>query len=227
MERTDWLKEGMPLTQDTDLFCYGTDTVALANFASVHSGERIVDLCAGNGALTLLMAAKSPTVQVTGVELLERSHALAEKNIAQNHMQDRVTCLQGDIREIRSLLPHAGADVVVCNPPYMPVGSGRLNPTDEKAISRHELCATITHVTQAAGYLLRYGGRLYLVHRCDRLCDVLCAMREAGIEPKQLRFLHPTPGKAPNLFLVSGTVGGKPSMVIQDPLYLNSLQKEE
>ena len=222
MERTDDLGiGGLHLVQDTDLFCFGTDSVQLTDFARARPGDTVVDLCTGNGIIPILMSAKTRAEKLFGIELQSRSYELACKNAQLNGLDGRVNFICGDINDIRNLLPNACANVVTCNPPYMPAKSGFVSPTDEKAIARHEIAVGIDGIVSAAAWLLRYGGHLYMVHRADRLCDVICTMRAYRIEPKRLKFLHPTPYRAPNLILVDGMVGANPSLKIEEPIYVN------
>ncbi len=222
MERTDDLGiGGLRLIQDTDLFCFGTDSVQLTDFARARPNDTVVDLCTGNGIIPILMSAKTRAKKFIGIELQQRSYDLACRNARLNGLEGRAEFIRGDINGIRDILPNACADAVTCNPPYMPEKSGFISPTDEKAIARHEIAVGIDGIVSAAAWLLRYGGHLYMVHRADRLCDVICTMREHKIEPKRLKFLHPTPYRAPNLILVDGMAGANPSLKIEEPIYIN------
>lgn len=222
MERTDDLGiNGLHLVQDTDLFCFGTDSVQLSDFARARPGDTVVDLCTGNGIIPVLMSAKTRAKKFYGIELQKRSFDLACKNAALNGLQDRVEFICGDIKDCRTLLPNACADAVTCNPPYMPAKSGFVSPTDEKAIARHEIAISIEGIAAAAAWLLKFGGHLYMVHRADRLCDVICTMRKYNIEPKRLAFMHPSPHRAPNLILVDGMVGANPALKIEEPIYIS------
>lgn len=220
MERTDDLGGGYRLTQDTDQFCFGQDSVLLAKFAHLHPGDRVVDLCAGNGAISMLLCAQYPDITVTGVELQKPVCRLAMRNAVQNGLQDRLAFVCGDIRTIATLLPPAQTDAVVCNPPYRKPGSGRVNPSDTKAIARFELCMALDDVFSSAAHVLSPGGQLYLVHLPDRLCDCLCGMRAHGLEPKRVQFVHPAAGKAAAWVLIEAVYGGKPGLDCPAPIII-------
>ena len=132
--------------------------------------------------------------------------------------------LRGDLREIRTLLPAHSFRLVTCNPPYFPAGSGYLCPEDSRRRARHEQKESCTtgEVCDAAAWLLQYGGRFCLCQRPERLTDVLLAMRQAGLEPKRLRWVQQRPEKAPWLFLVEGKAGAKPGLTVEPPLIVES-----
>ena len=147
--------------------------------------------------------------------------ALARKTFAENGWADRAAFHEGDLRDV-SVLPKAGSvDYVISNPPYFPAGSGESAKGEARQIAREETACTLDDVCAAAQRVLRYGGRFTLVHRAERLADVLCAMRSHGIEPKRLRFLAKSPDAAPSLLFVEGKRGGKSGLVIEPPLVPN------
>lgn len=222
MKRTDDLGiNGLRLIQDSDLFCFGTDSVLLSDFARAPSGSKVVDLCSGNGIIPVLLSAKTKAASIVGVELLRKSWELAEENVRINSLEDRVSFINDDLKNWKNHFASGSIDVVTCNPPYMKVGAGFRNPHDLKAAARHELFATLHDIISVAAGMLRFGGKFYIVHRADRLCDVLCEMRLSKLEPKRIAFVHPEPGKAPVLILVEGMLGAKPSLKTEAPIYVN------
>ena len=222
MERIDDLGiGGLKLIQDTDLFCFGTDSVLLTDFVRCCKGGRIVDLCTGNGIIPVLLSYKTKASEIIGVEILKESFSLAERNSELNNLSDRVRFVNDDLKNCQKHFSAGYADVVTCNPPYMKVGAGFQNPHDLKAAARHEVFATLEDITNAAARILKFGGYFYMVHRADRLCDVLLAMRSANIEPKRLAFVHPDPQRAATLILVEGMVGANPSLKLEAPIYVN------
>lgn len=222
MERIDDLGiGGLKLIQNTDLFCFGTDSVLLTDFVRVPAGGRVVDLCTGNGIIPVLLSAKTKASEITGVEILKESYDLATRNCDLNNLSPRVRFIKDDLKNWKEHFPSGYADVVTCNPPYMKVGAGFQNPHDLKAAARHEVFATLDDITRTAAGILKFGGYLYMVHRADRLCDVLCSMRASGIEPKRLAFVHPDPERAATLILVEGMAGANPSLKMEAPIYVN------
>ncbi len=216
------LQNGVTLPQTDSLFKLGTDSVLLADFADPPRGAAVCDLCAGTGAIGLLLLARDPSLTVTAVELQAPACEIMGRAAADNGLTDRFRVVQGDLREIRSLLPAGSFRHLVCNPPYYPVGAGFRPENEAQAIARTELCCTLSEVCAAAGWLLKTGGSLWMVHLPGRLADLFCALREAGLEPKRLRLVCPKPEAAPSLALVKAVRGGKPELKWDAPLILSN-----
>ena len=148
------------------------------------------------------------------------SARLAEQAAARNGLADRLIFRRGDLRKIRGLLPAGGFDLVVCNPPYYPAGSGRLPETEALRAARSETGCTLEDICTAAAWLLRWGGSFCLVHKPERLADLCCALRARGLEPKRLRLVCRRAGDAPSLLLLEARRGGRPGLDIAAPLCL-------
>ncbi len=222
MERIDDLGiNGFKLIQDTDLFCFGTDSVLLTDFANVRPGSRVADLCTGNGIIPILLCAKYKPASVVGIELQEPSFKLACRNAQLNGLEDVISFINDDAKNYRNHFAGGSFDIVTCNPPYMPAKSGFVNPDDKKAIARHEIMINIEDIVSVAAGMLKFGGHLYMVHRAERLCDIVCTMRKYKIEPKRLCFIHPSPDRAPGLILIDGMLGANPSLKLENPIYVN------
>ena len=202
-------------------FSLSTDSIALADFARVFSGARVCDLGCGCGALGLLLLAKCETLQVTGVEIQEPAARCAAENAAQNGLS-QFSVLHGDLREYRTLLPANGFDIVVSNPPYYPVSGGAAPEKLPLAIARSEVCCTLSDLCACAAWCLRFGGSFFLVHKPERLTDLLVTLRENRLEPKRLRWVQQRPEKAPWLFLAEGKAGAKPGLVVEPPLIVEN-----
>lgn len=187
-------------------FRLGTDSVLLSQFMTLPKAVKVADLGAGCGTLGLLLCARSGDCSVMGIELDETACALAQENIALNRLE-RLQVLHGDVREIRQILPANSFDCVISNPPYFPVGSGRAANT-----YRSELTLNLAQLCQAAAWLLPSGGRFALVHRPERLCDLICTMRSSGIEPKRVQFVRHNVQSPVCLVLLEGRRGGKPGL---------------
>lgn len=220
-ERIDDLQyKGLQLIQKQEGFRFGVDAVLLANFADVRRGDRVIDLGTGTGIIAVLLAGKTQAGSVTGLEIQPEMAEMASRSIALNKLEDRVRIINGDIKNAVKEFGASSFQVVVTNPPYIDKGCGLLNPLSTKAVSRHEILCSLEDVIAASGKLLAPGGQLAMVHRPERLVDIFCLMRNHSIEPKYIRFVHPYPGKAPNLVLVKGTRGGNRQMKVLDPLYV-------
>lgn len=228
MERQERLWQGGPcFSYDIDLFPPTTDSFALAWFARVRRGERVADLGSGTGLLGILLLAREPTLTLTCVEQSAAATALAEKNFRENGWAERASLRCGDLRAADVLPPAGSMDCVLSNPPYFPVGSGASAANAARQTAREECSCTLPELCAAAARVLRWGGRFALVHRPERLVDLLCALRESGMEPKRLRFLVSAPESAPSLALIEARRGGKSGLVIEPPLVVGSAEWDE
>lgn len=200
---------------------FGTDAFLLASFASPSVRENAVDLGTGCGIIpTLWLGAKSVRT-VLGIEISEEACKLAQRTIEANGDALRFEVMCMDMRNlVGSDVEREHFDLVCCNPPYFTEESGYISPDPERARARTATDCSIEDVCEAAKYLLRWGGRLCMCCRPERLCDVICAMRQSGIEPKKLRLCQQRPEKAPWLALIEGRRGGRPTLDIQPPLLM-------
>ncbi|MCL2397897.1 MAG: tRNA1(Val) (adenine(37)-N6)-methyltransferase [Defluviitaleaceae bacterium] len=220
-ERLDDLhRNGYKIIQHPKGFCFGMDAVLLAAFAKVHKNENHMDFCCGNGVVPILLAARYAGASFYGMEIQEQPAEMAKRSVALNGLCDKISIIHGDIKEAADIFGHGSFDVITVNPPYMPPGSGFENESTEMAIARHELKCNLDDVALAASKALRYGGRLYMVHRPGRLADIICALRDHGLEPKILRFAQPRAGGAPNMLLIMAIRGGKPHLNMEPPLII-------
>jgi len=209
-------RNGLKLLQKPGGFCFGTDSVLLAAYAKAWRGERVVDLCCGSGVVPILMSARYAGACFYGVEIQDEMADMAVRNVRMNGLGNRISVVKGDIRGDYGGLVPGYFDVATVNPPYMKV-RGPLEHT-ERNIARHELLCGMEDVAAAAAALLKYGGKLFLVHRTERLTDVLYALRERGLEPKTLRFVHPFADKPSKLFLMTAIKGASAGMLTEAPL---------
>ncbi|WP_295737354.1 tRNA1(Val) (adenine(37)-N6)-methyltransferase [uncultured Oscillibacter sp.] len=220
MEHWELVKPGgLRFVWADGLFPPGTDSFLLSAFPRLRPGLRVLDLGSGTGLLSLLLLQRQRELSVTGLELLPEAVALAERTAAENGLTDRLFFRQGDLRD-RAALPAEPFDLAVCNPPYYPVSSGALTGETARRTARAEVDCTLADVCRAARRALRWGGRFCLVHKPHRLTDLLCALREAGLEPKRLRMVCATAEAAPSLVLLEGNRGGKPGLSVEPPLVL-------
>lgn len=219
-ERLDDLQyKGLKLIQKKDGFCFGVDSVLLSDFADVRKNDRVIDLGSGTGIIAVLLFAKKGA-HVTGLEIQPEMAEMSARSIEMNGIGESVRIICGDIKDAVKLFGGSSFDAVVTNPPYMNRGGGLTNASDTKSISRHEILCTLDDVISAAGRLLCPGGRFSMVHRPERLADIMCLMRANFIEPKYMRLVHPSPGKKPNMVLINGTRNGKPMLKVLEPLYV-------
>ena len=220
-ERIDDLQiGGLKIIQNPQKFCFGLDAVILANFATIKKGDFVVDFGTGTGIVPILIAGKTGASRIIGIEIQSDMVEMATRSVRMNRLEDRITILHGDIRKVNHYIKDNSVDLVVSNPPYMNTGKGLVNPNSSKAIARHEIMCTLEDIISSAAKILKNGGRLAIIHRSNRLVDVLYAMRSRGIEPKRLRMVHPTVDRESNLFLVEGTKGGGTFLKVLKPLVI-------
>lgn len=218
-ERLDDLcRDGLKLIQKPDIFCFGIDAVLLSTFAKASKGNKVLDLCTGNGVIPILMQAKNPDTSYVAIEIQEVSAKLASRNVAINNLKSKVEIIKGDLKEAAQIVGEASFNVVTVNPPYKKANSGLVNPDSTKAIARHEILCDIEDVCLAASKCLKSKGHLYMVHRPDRLIDIIAAMRHAHIEPKRIRMVHPYVDKEANMVLIEGIKGANSYMIVEKPL---------
>lgn len=197
-------------------FPLSTDSMLLASFVRVRKGERVADLGSGCGTLGLLLCARREDCSVEGIELQESVHLCALENIARNGLTGRLFSHLGDVRRISDLFSPGSFHSVISNPPYFPAGSGKISQRQSIARSEETLC--LTELCRAAAWLLPTGGRFSLVHRPERLCDVFCALREAGLEPKRLQWVRHKADTPACLVLIEAVRGGKPGLSYEKDL---------
>lgn len=203
-------------------FKLGTDSVLLADFVNIGSRRKGIDLGCGSGILPLLLLNRDERLCMTGLEINPEAAEAARDNLTANGLSGRGSVVVGDIRRAKELFKSGEFDFVVANPPYFAEGSGRQSPDDAKAAARTETACTLDDVCRAAAYLCRTGGVFCLVHRAERLCDVLCALRGHGLEPKRLRTVSHDAKKEPSLVLIEARRGGAAGLKLMPPLFVRN-----
>lgn len=219
-ECLDDLQNGYMLIQKNNTFKFGVDAVLLADFAQVQRSDHVLEMGTGTGIIPILLHAKKQPASITALEIQADMADMAQRNIKYNKLEDKISILHMDLKEAPERLGKANYDCVVTNPPYVKREAGINNPEESKAIARFEITCTLQDVVSTAKELLRTGGKLFMVHRADRLVDIICEMRNQGLEPKRIRFVHSNAGKRPHLILIEGVRGGRPELKFMDPLYI-------
>lgn len=223
MEHKDFLFSGGPhFYYDDALFPPGTDSFALGYFARPKAGDTVCDLGSGTGLLGTLLFARQSALTLHCVEISTEATVLAEKTFQENGWAERAQFHVGDLRDF-AVLPQAGSiDFCISNPPYFKAGSGFSCAEEGKKTAREESTCTLDDVCAAAARVLRWGGRFCIVHRTERLTDLLCTLRDHALEPKRLRFVLPRSDAAPSLLLLEARRGGKSGLSIEAPLVIGS-----
>ena len=215
------INDNIKLIQNKNGLTFGTDAFLLASYIKEQKNCIAVELGGGTGIISLLCASRGKFSKIHCLEIQEDFANIIERNAKLNELSDKVISICKDIREFRSIDLGYEVDVVFSNPPYMKADSGKRNEYDEKYIARHEVCGNIDDFCASAKRLLKHGGFFYCVWRPDRLADLICAMRENALEPKEMCFVHANTQTTPSMVLVKAKKGAASGMVINEPLFLN------
>lgn len=211
---------GLKLIQKQQGFRFGVDAVLLSHFANIKNKHRVIDLCTGTGIVPFLAYGKYEPKEVIGIEIQEDMVEMANRSSLLNDTTDIVKFVHGDLKD-KALLDSLGKfDVLTVNPPYKLNNAGIVNPDDKLAIARHEVMCTLEDVIIAARRLLKDNGRMFIVHRPERLADIFVLMRKHKIEPKRVRMVQPNTKKAPNIVLVEGQRDGGAFLKWEETLYV-------
>lgn len=204
------------IIQDKNSFSYGTDAIFISDFAKAKG--LVIDLGTGSGIIPLRLIEKKKVKKIYGIEIQKEVFDRAKRSIKLNGLEERIEILNMDLKKIDEKFPKAHFDTVVSNPPYLKAGGAVINKRENFAISRHEISCNLEDIIKTSGYLLKPQGKLFLVHRPDRLTDIFMDLRKYGIEPKRIRFVYPKPERPPNLVLIEGVKGGRADLKFLKPL---------
>ena len=211
---------GLMLIQKQSGFRFGVDAVLLSDFANVKKKHRVLDLCTGTGIVPFLVYGKYSPKEVWGVEIQEDMVEMANRSSQLNSTDDIVRFKCADLKDKKLVSELGRFDVITVNPPYKLNNAGILNPNDKLAIARHEILCNLEDVIVSARRLLADNGRMFIVHRPERLADIFGLMRKYNIEPKRVKMIHPSAKKAPNIVLVEGQRDGGAFLKWEEPLYV-------
>lgn len=218
-ETLDDLQNGYYIIQKSDGFRFGIDAVLLSDFAKSATG-RVMDLCTGTGIIPLLLLAKSKAEHIDAVEIQPEIADMAKRSVKYNSLEDKINIECIDLKDAPNHFGKSIYDTVTVNPPYMRTGSGLLNETDNKTISRHEIKCNLEDVIRVSSQLLKPHGKMFMVHRPSRLAEIFAYMREYKLEPKIMRLIAPSEGKEVNLVLICGIKCAKSDLKIMPTLFV-------
>lgn len=216
-ERIDDLGiNGKKIIQNTDYFCFGIDSVLLANFVESNSSKNnIVDLCSGSGVISVIVSQKKKCNKIYAVELQNEMYDLLDRNVKINSLEEKIVPLKGDVKNFTM---NEKVDIVVSNPPYKEVGTGVENPNTVKYIARHEKECTLEDIFKCSSKLLKQKGKLYLVHKPQRIPDLISVARKYKLEPKKMRLVYPTINSKPSIVLIEYVYFGGNELEVLSPL---------
>lgn len=205
---------------------FSIDAILLAHQARLTAADTVLDLGTGCGIVPLILCYRFPQISVWAVEIQTELSDLASRNIIENELQNRITILNTDLRELqKSDLPDT-FDWVVTNPPYRRANSGRLNPDQQRAVARHELSAKLEDVLSAASRRLTAGGRFVAIYTTERIPEMLAGMRAVGIEPKVQRMVHTRAQFNAKRVLIEGIKGARSGITIPPPLIVHGSDRK-
>ena len=211
--------KGLKIIQASNSYRFSVDSILLLNFIRVKNYEKIIDLGTGSGIIPLLLFGKRKGLSIYGVEIQKDLADMARRSVGLNNLQDHITIIQEDFRNLKNIFKNQEFDVVVSNPPYISMGQGKINPSSSKAIARHEIKGDLEDIIYVSNYLLKNKGRIYLIYRSAKLIKLVIALKKYGIEPKVIKFIHPRQGENANLVLLEGVKGGKEELKIENPIF--------
>lgn len=226
-ERIDDLGvNNLKIIQNTDYFCFGTDSVLLSNFVISNSSKNIIlDLCSGGGVIPIIISAKYKYSKIGAVELQDEMFNLLERNVELNNLKDKICTIQGDIKDYNNirqkLISETGSgtvNIITVNPPYKPKGRGIVNEHNVKYIARHEEMCTLEDIFLTSSKLLEYKGKLYMVHKPERIVDLLAIARKYNLEAKRIRYVYPRVDVKPSIILIEYVKGGGNETLMFPPL---------
>ena len=207
------------IIQSKDGFKFGIDAVLVANFCRVKKGDVGVDFGTGTGIIPIIITAKSNIAKIHALEIQEDVAEMTSRSVELNNLTDKIDVINGDLKNKANFFTKASMDFAVSNPPYFKQDTLKSENT-KKLISRHEIMCNLADVMEAASYVLKPNKPFFMIHRPDRLVDLIELGRKNKLEPKELRFIHPNVSKAPNLILIKYVKNANPSIKILDPLYV-------
>ena len=225
MERIDDILgySDLKIFQNSDFFSFSLDSIILANYSIIRlRDKKIVDLCTGNGVIPLILSRRTSS-NIIGVEIQEKLCNLAIKSVEYNNLNERISIINQDIKDFSNNNLNS-FDLVLCNPPYFKVEeNSSFNLSYEKMIARHEVMLNLSDLCVCAKKLLKENGTFCIVHRSERLMDILSEFRKNGIEPKLVQFVYENINKESYLVIIHGQRAGKSGLKIAKPIILYNL----
>ena len=213
--------------QDEDWFKFSLDSVLLANFVTINLRcKKIMDLACGNAPIPMFLSYRTNAL-IYGVEFQKCVYDLGIKSVLENHLDGQIKLINDDVRKLNHLFESDSFDVVTCNPPYFKVSNDEFtNSNSVKAIARHEIYLNLEDVLRTACYLLKNGGIFAMVHRTERLIEIIDIFKKYHIEPKRIQFIYPKASKNSDLFLIEGIKNGKTGLKMLSPLVIHKNNDE-
>ena len=210
----------MKIVQDTEMFSFSLDSVLLPHFVTINRNiNKILDIGCGNAPIPLILSTKTKS-KIIGVEIQKQVYDMAAESVRMNKLDDQIEIINADINDYSKELETDSFDVITCNPPFFKyLETSNINKNTYKTIARHEVKLNLNNIFSIAKKLLKNNGVIAIVHRPERLIDIITEMKKNNIEPKKIRFVYPKKNSEANILLIEGSKNGKPGIKILPPLY--------
>ena len=221
-ERIDDLEfKNLKIIQNIKCFCFGVDAVLLSDFAkNIKQNANVLDLGTGTGIIPILLCGKTKLNKIIGVEIQRSVYEIAKKNIILNNLENRFEVINENITNLDNIYEKNSFDAIVTNPPYKEENTGITNEDEVKQISRHEISANLEDFIEISSKLLKDKGEFYIIHRPERIVDLLSEMRKYKIEPKEIRLVFSNKNNPPKMVLVKGVKNAKKYINFRENLYI-------
>ncbi|NCC70653.1 tRNA1(Val) (adenine(37)-N6)-methyltransferase [bacterium] len=215
--------KNIKIIQNKDYFNFSLDSVLVPNFAKLNKNtKKIVDLCTGNAPIPLILSTKTDA-KITGFEIQKEIYELSEETIKLNNLEDKIKIINDDIKNIFNYYKSDTVDLITCNPPYFEINDQTLrNENEVKTNARHETLIKLEDIVIISRKLLKNGSPLVMVHRTERLSEIIVLFKQNNIEPKRVRFVYPKINSESNLVLIEGIKNGRKGMKVEKPLIVHN-----
>ena len=215
--------KNIKIVQNKDYFNFSLDSILLPNFVEItRKTKKILDMCTGNAPIPLILSTKTDA-KIYGVELQKEVYDLAKETIKINNLDNQIELINDNIKNLKKIFDTETFDIITCNPPYFKKKDDSIiNENKVKSIARHEIEMELEDVMIISKALLKNEGSLVLVHRTDRLIEIIELMKKHNIEPKRMRLIYPKVNMESNLVLIEGRKNGKEGLKIIPPLYIHN-----
>ena len=214
--------KNLKIVQNTDWFSFSLDSVLLADFVNLNKRTKMIDFCTGNAPIPLFLSTKTDN-KILGVEIQKEIYDLAVKTVKINNLENQIEILNCDVKSLSDMYETDSFDLITCNPPYFKyIESNAINDNKIKSIARHEITLNLGDIFKVSRKLLKNNGKIALVHRTDRVIDIITAMKENNIEPKRIKFIYPFSDSNSNIVLIEGSKNGNPGIIIEKSLIVHN-----
>ena len=227
-ERIDDLEfKGLKIIQKEGGFCFGIDAVLLSDFTKeIRNNSQVLDLGTGTGILSILLTAKTNLKKIYGIEIQEEVANMAKRSVELNQLQEKVEIINKNIKDLKNIFEKNSMDAIVTNPPYKKLDTGKTNEKENKYIARHEVTASLEDFIKISFDLLKDKGSFYMIHRPERLAEIIYTLKKNKLEPKRMRFIYSNIEQEPKLVLIKAVKNAKEFLTVEKPLFIYNKQGE-